>query len=262
MAPPRVERWAGLLRSLAVYWRPGRQRGLRQLYRPWVGPGDLVFDVGAHVGDRATAFSARGAQVVALEPQPEIRRWLVRLVGGRPGVTIRSEAVGSAPGTAQLAVSHRTPTVSSLAERWTTALPEANPSFRQVRWEDTVEVSVTTLDALIGTYGMPRFCKIDVEGFEVEVLTGLSRPLPGLSFEFVAGALDVPIACVQRLEALGRYELNAVRGEERRFVSERWLSPTEMVRWLERGAGGAPSGDVYARLLAPASYPSAGRLDG
>jgi FkbM family methyltransferase len=245
----RIERWAGLLRSLFIYWRPGRQRGLRRLYGAHVGPGDLVFDVGAHLGDRSAAFSALGARVVAFEPQPDVRRWHSRLVGGRRGVIVRGEAVGRAPGTARLAVSHRTPTVSSLAERWRTALPEANPSFQNVHWEEMIEVPVTTLDALIGTYGLPRFCKIDVEGFEAEVLAGLSRPVSGLSFEFVAGALDVPVACVRRLGELGAYEFNWVRGEERRYTSERWMGADEIVRWLEGGAGGIPSGDVYARLL-------------
>jgi FkbM family methyltransferase len=209
--------------------------------------------VGAHLGDRSAAFSALGARVVALEPQPDVRRWLARLVGGRPGVTIRAEAVGRAPGTARLAVSRRTPTVSSLAERWRTALPDANPGFQKVHWEEQIEVAVTTLDALIGAYGMPRFCKIDVEGFEAEVLAGLSRPVPGLSFEFVAGALDVAIACVRRLEALGAYEFNAIPGEERRYLSEHWMGADEMVRWLEAGAEGMASGDVYARLLATPS---------
>ena len=247
----RIQRWAGLVRSLFIYWRPGRQRGMRRLYGAFVAPGDLVFDVGAHLGDRSAAFSALGARVVALEPQPDVRRWLSRLVGGRRGVTILADAVGRAPGTARLAVSHRTPTVSSLAERWRTALPEANASFQKVHWEEMIEVPVTTLDALIGTYGMPRFCKIDVEGFEAEVLEGLSGPVAGLSFEFVAGALDVPVACVRRLEALGRYEFNAIPGEERRFLGERWMGAAEMVRWLEGGAGGVPSGDVYARLFTP-----------
>ena len=244
----RAERWLGLVRSLIMYWRPGRQRGLRELYRPFVGAGDLVFDVGAHLGDRTAAFRTLGARVVALEPQPAVRRWLVRLVGRKPDVSVRAEAVGRAVGTARLVLSHRTPTVSSLAEDWPSTMPERNRGFRGVRWDDSVEVPVTTLDALIEHHGLPRFCKIDVEGYEAEVLAGLSHRIPALSVEFVAGALDIAQACVRRLEALGGYEFNAVVGEERSFMSKRWLGADDMVAWLRRGGASVSSGDVYARL--------------
>ena len=251
-----MDRWLGLLRSLIVYWRPGRQRGLRRLYGSWVSPGDLVFDVGAHLGDRSVAFATLGARVVALEPQPHIVPWLRRMVHKHEGITVRAEAVGRSPGAARLAVSARNPTVSTLAETWRETVPKSNPGFRGVRWEEVVEVPVVTLDALIETYGEPRFCKIDVEGHEAEVLAGLSRPLRGISLEFVAGGLDVAMACVRRLEELGTYRYNAVPGERRTLLFEPWLGGDELVEWLEEGAGGASSGDVYARLES-----TAGRAD-
>jgi FkbM family methyltransferase len=243
-----MKRWFGLLRSLFLYWRPGRQRGLREFYRPFVGEGDLVFDVGAHLGDRTAAFSALGARVVALEPQPAVARWLRRLVGGRDGVVIREEAVGPEAGTARLAVSRGTPTLSTLAHGWRRSIPGANPGFRDARWEDRVEVPVTTLDALCAEYGGPRFCKIDVEGFEARVLEGLGRPVPALSVEFVAGALEVAGACVTRLAELGPYEYNAVAGEEREFLLPGWQDEAGIRAWLDEGAGGVASGDLYARL--------------
>ena len=243
-----MREWLGLLRSFVVYWRPGRQRGLRRLYRPLVDPGDLVFDIGAHLGDRSVAFAALGARVVALEPQPRIAAWLRRLAARNGRITVRPEAVGRAAGTARLAISQRTPTVSTLADRWRARIPAANASFRRVRWERFQDVPVTTLDALIEQYGLPGFCKIDVEGYEAEVLAGLSRPLPRLSIEFVSGCLDVAAACVQRLEALASYEFNAVAGEGRRFVFETWVPGSRLLAWLDAGADGVSSGDVYARL--------------
>ncbi|HSR42703.1 MAG TPA: FkbM family methyltransferase [Longimicrobiales bacterium] len=246
-----MRRSLGLLRSLVVYWRPGRQRGLRRLYRPFVGPGDLVFDVGAHLGDRTAAFASLGARVVALEPQPAVARWLRRLVGRMERVTVREVAVGARVGTARLAVSRATPTLSTLADGWRRRVTEANPGFRGARWEDEVEVAVTTLDALVDEFGPPAFCKIDVEGFEARVLEGLGRPVRALSVEFVDGALDVARRCVLRLRELGSYEFNVVPGEGRTFVFSQWRDPDAVLEWLRDGAGGAASGDLYARLRPP-----------
>jgi FkbM family methyltransferase len=241
--------WLGILRSLITYWRPGRQAALQRLYAPLVGTGDLVFDVGAHLGDRAMAFAALGARVVAFEPQPAIARWLRRIVRDHPRVEVRPEAVGRDSGVARLAISSRFPTVSTLSARWQERVSEGNPGFRNVRWDRSVEVDVVTLDEMIKRYGVPRFCKIDVEGHEPEVLAGLSTPLPGLSLEFVSGDLSAAIRCVQRLRFLGSYEFNVVIGEERSFRWRKWQEPDAVVVWLGEGADDVSSGDVYARLV-------------
>lgn len=238
----------GLLRSFVVYWRPGRQPGLRRLYAPFVRKGDLVFDIGAHLGDRSVAFASLGARVVALEPQPLVAAWLRRIVGRNTRIVLRTEAVGAEAGMARLAISRRNPTVSTLSESWPESMGLKHPGFRDVRWEESVEVPVVTLDSLIEIHGMPGFCKIDVEGFEAEVLAGLSHPVPGVSVEFVAGEIDVAVACVERLRQLGPYGFNVVLGEGRDFVFDEWQDPPGILAWLSAGAGGASSGDIYARL--------------
>lgn len=243
--------WFGLVRSLVVYRRPGRQRGLRRLYAPFVGEGDLVFDVGAHVGDRALAFASLGARVIALEPQPRFARWLRRSVGSHRLIEVRDEAVGAHPGRERLAISRRTPSVSTMSESWRADVSEANPGFRSVRWDAEVEVPVVTLDQLIEEHGVPRFCKIDVEGYEAEVLAGLSRPMAGLSFEFVAGQLQTALECVRRLGALGPYRYNVIFGEGRDFHFRDWCGADSVGDWLAGGAEGVSSGDVYARLDEP-----------
>ncbi|SEO90994.1 FkbM family methyltransferase [Aquisalimonas asiatica] len=242
----RLRRSAGLARSLVVYWRPWRQPRLRRLYAGFVAPGDLVFDIGAHLGDRSTAFADLGARVIALEPQPHVRRWLMRIAARRPGITVCGEAVGAVPGEAWLSVSAANPTVSSLSPPWQQAVRSGNAGFRRVAWEDGVQVSVTTLDVLIARHGEPAFCKIDVEGFEAAVLEGLSRPLAALSFEFVAGALGEAERCLGRLSGLGAYLYNVIPGEGRVFRFPEWCGPEAMADWLRRGADGIASGDIYA----------------
>lgn len=237
----------GLLRSLLIYRRPGRQSGLRRFYRQFVQPGDRVFDVGAHLGDRSTAFAALGARVVALEPQPRLFGWLEWLTRRAGEVTCLPLAVGAVPGRLTLASSRANPTVASLSSSWRAQVSEGQAGFAEVDWDEQLSVEVTTLDALIEAYGEPVFCKIDVEGFEPEVLQGLSRPLAALSLEFVQGALNQALACVDRLESLGAYEYQVVAGEQRRFHLADWVDEAGIRAWFAAGAEGMSSGDLYAR---------------
>ena len=181
--PDRLAWTLGFARSLAIYHgQPWRTRALRRHYALFLGPGDLAFDVGAHVGNHARCFASLGARVIAIEPQPAFAAWLRRLLRARPNVTVLECALAAAPGEVELYQSPRTPTVATVSRRWIEAV-RASPGFRRVRWASGVRVPATTLDALIARYGLPRFCKIDVEGYEAEVLRGLSQPIPALQLE-------------------------------------------------------------------------------
>src|SRR4029450_8237397 len=135
-------------------------------------------------------------------------------------------AVANAPGRRPLAVSERTPTVTTLATDWREARAR-DPDFSRVQWNQRIEVDTVTLDGLIERFGVPAFIKIDVEGSEQAVLSGRGRPVPALSFEYLPRALEEVQGCLARLAALGPYVFNWSIGESSQLASERWLEASE-----------------------------------
>jgi hypothetical protein len=123
--------------------------------------------------------------------------------------------------------------------------------FARVHWNRSIDVEVVTLNDLVAMYGKPAFCKIDVEGFEVEVLSGLSYPIRALSFEYLPPAHDLALAAVDRLESLGAYRYNYSAVETMRFTSDRWLDAADLRAVLDQHRPLGRSGDVYARLIQP-----------
>jgi FkbM family methyltransferase len=226
---------------------PFHHRALTHIYAPFIRPGDLCFDIGAHLGDRIRAWSKLGARVIALEPHPGLMNWLRRRYGDQTNVTLVEQAVSAQPGMASLWISRLTPSISTISHQWLTTVQQ-NPRFAGARWEEQVPVAVTTLDALIVQYGKPAFCKIDVEGAELDVLQGLSQPLPALSLEYIPAVIETALGCIDRLSQLGDYEYNWRVSEWPGLRSPVWLSPQALVIQLERMSPDDNSGDVYARL--------------
>ncbi len=238
----------GILRSLRIYYGDrSRAAAMDRLYGRFVRRGDLVFDVGAHVGDRVASFRRLGARVVAIEPQPALVRVLKLIYGRRADIAIEAVAVGRAAGATSMMINADNPTVSTASVEFVNAARGAQ-GWETQRWTRSLPVPVTTLDALIDRHGMPAFIKIDVEGFEEEALQGLSRAVKALSFEFTTIQRDVARACIERCIALGYARFNAALGESQSFVNADWVGGEEIARWLAGLPHAANSGDIYAAI--------------
>ena len=234
------------LRSLRIYYGDRkRAAAMDRLYGDFIAAGDLVFDVGAHVGDRIASFRRLGARVVAVEPQRAMLRTLRLLYGRDSHVTLEATAVGRQKGRLRMLINADNPTVSTASSAFVAAANGA-PGWESQRWNEFTDVDVTTLDALIAQHGVPAFIKVDVEGFEAEALAGLSQAVRVLSFEFTTIQPDVALACIARCAELGYARFNAALGESQAMVGE-WVSADEIARWLAALPQAANSGDIYAR---------------
>ncbi len=138
----------GLGRSLLMYYAiPGRGRAWREFYKGSIHPGELCFDIGAHVGNRSGALLDIGARVVAVEPQPWCNRILQRLYGARGEFSLVKGAVGAQAGRAELMISARNPTVSTMSAAWAVEV-SATRGFSGTEWNQQISVPVRTLDDL------------------------------------------------------------------------------------------------------------------
>lgn len=238
-----------------LYWKsrffpsPARQREIRafkqrsSFYRQFIKPGDVVFDIGANIGNRTEIFLDIGARVVAVEPLGDCVQ-ILKLKFGRSAEIVQT-AVGASVGTATMYLSDSS-VVSTLSKDWIDTLSQTR--FRDKKWVDTAEVPVTTLDELIARFGSPSFCKIDVEGFEPEVLNGLSTPIQCLSLEYaVPEKFENITLCLNLLRKLGEYEFNFTVEEKMELEMRSWVDEDTLISKLRIISSHQMFGDIFAR---------------
>jgi FkbM family methyltransferase len=218
------------------------QSNADKFYGQFIQNGDLCFDIGANVGARAKIFRRLGAKVICLEPQKECLKVLNSTFKNDNNVKIIGSAVGEKVGTAQLTMSIHNDLIASLSDKY------VKESRFSGDFDDskTQEVSVTTLDDLISKYGKPKFCKIDVEGFELEVLKGLSQPLHYVSLEFAKEFLDDTQKCLSILSSLGAKRFTYSEGDSLALFSANWHSSSEaLMQKMRKHQNDDFWGDVY-----------------
>ena len=118
-----------------------------RLYRNFVQPRDLVFDIGATWEIALPPFGGSG-RVVAVEPQPALLKTLRLLYGGDPMVTVEAAAVGRKPGVIELNVNVDNPTVSTASGDFIAAAANA-PGWEGQAWSKRIRVPLMTIDLLV-----------------------------------------------------------------------------------------------------------------
>ena len=199
----------------------------------------LCYDVGANIGAKTEALLRIGARVISFEPNPDVLSELCARCRKYPKWTLVRTAVGEEPAVATL-YSRRSHAHSSLDSMW------------EGEGQSTHEVPLLPLDTLIKHYGLPAYCKIDVEGWELPVLRGLSAPIPLISFEYhlTHDNIAKTIHCLDRLSVLGQSEVNFIAGENSEFQMDRWMRLEDFVARFPGELPGAEAshyGDIFVK---------------
>ena len=230
------------------------RRKMLRFYSQFVNKGDLCFDIGANIGNRTGAFLKLGATIVAAEPQDICMRKLLNKYGNNNKVFLVHKALGAKEGKGNLILSN-SHTVSSMSKEWINCIKDSDMFFTSTsafQWHKTVPVPITTLDRLIEEYGNPAVCKIDVEGFEYQVIKGLSQTIKMISFEFTPTPkfINSAIESVKHLSTIGTVQFNYSFGESMTFALPEWVDAKKICNiLLAIPYKTAFSGDVYARSI-------------
>lgn len=198
-------------------------------------PNKLIFDIGANKGNKVIAFTKMGYKVIALEPEKYAIQTLEYRFKNNKNVTIVKKGVSNEEGELALHITDARSGLNTFSDKWVDSLQdnEENRWHNVNEFKETYTVPITTLDKLFEIYGVPYFIKIDVEGFEVNVIKGMKKVPKYLSFElnlpeFIEDAFEI----INYLAAIHpkvkfQYSLNE------KLESTKWLTTAEIIALLK-----------------------------
>lgn len=192
---------------------------------------DLIFDVGANMGRKSFIFLKLTKKVIAFEPSLTLYQFLKKRFE-KENIILFNCALGSSVSTLELFVVEDNEAYNSLNKKHIelTATKRGIANKTNVK---AIKVQVDMLENFVQRFGLPKYIKIDVEGYEYEVIKGLKTAVPLLSFEvnlpeFRQEAIDT-IAYLQTLSS-NKYAYNFTSGFS--WLYKNFISAPDAVNFL------------------------------
>lgn len=221
-----------------------QRKRMIKFHSQFIKPNDLVFDIGANIGNYAEIYRSLGAKVICLEPQPYCISKLNKRFENDKNLLVINKGISNKDGELELNLDSNNHATATFSEHFKNDGP-----FNDRKWDKKIKVSVTTLDKLIEMYGQPTYCKIDVEGFEDSVLNGLSKPIKYISFEYSKSLLDIVERCIKNLEKLGKPMYNYCEYKRpTKLKLDNWVSDKDILIREIDDPKSATSGDIYVKF--------------
>jgi FkbM family methyltransferase len=217
----------------------------KNFYKQFVKQGDVTFDVGANVGNRISPMLELGANVIAIEPQEYCKQVLMAKFGNK--IQLEPFGLGEKEEVKEFFISNAS-TISSFSKDWIESVKQDR--FKEYTWNKVQKVQMTTLDNLIKKHGRPVFIKIDVEGYEPEVLKGLHQAVPCISYEYTTPEqTSKAIECLEHIASLSKHVVcNYSEGESMELSLSEWVSKEKMLEIINSESFiNTGFGDIYVK---------------
>lgn len=222
-------------------------RKRREFYLSFFDDNRLYFDVGANLGNRIEPIIFDKIQIVAVEPQVDCIKYLKNKF--HELITIEPVALGANVGATNIYIANAS-TVSSISSKFIKKTKESG-RFSGVSWDSDVMVKLNMLDNFIDKHGVSGFIKIDVEGYENEVLKGLTRPVPAFSFEYTLPELKEELVfCFNEVNRIynNNFYFNYAPGEELVYGYNSYRHSAELQKMFEDPKFNKSGfGDIYIK---------------
>ena len=190
----------------------------------------LVFDIGANLGNTVKIFTEVSEKVIAFEPNPILIQRLKNMFKNN-NVVVDTRGLSNEIGRKIFNIS-QSDSVSTFSQDWID-----NSRFsKRIKWSYPTEVETTTLDNVIDEYGTPDYVKIDVEGYEYEVLISLTKFLPEtlFAFEWAEEMKDKIYLTVEHAYNLGYKSFAFTEEDEVLFDDQlNWIEYQELLNEIE-----------------------------
>ncbi len=210
----------------------------KKFYSRLIKKNDLCFDIGANKGSKSKSFLSLGARVIAFEPQSNCLKYLSKIKNKR--FSYSPVAVGPKDEMKNLNIANHIE-VATFSRDFIDYFKNDT-----LKWNDVEKVKVKKLDTLIKIYGIPDFCKLDVEGYELDILSHLSFKIPMIEFEFTGGFITNTIKIIELLNQQNTsYNFNL--NENPKFALNQWVNAKNMIKIINKLPVNRLHGNIFVK---------------
>jgi len=205
----------------------------------------IIIDIGANVGNFTKEWLTKSphSQYVCVEANVELIPILDGMFYGNKNVTILNNLVSDKDDELVDFWINKNHTISSASKDWIN-----NSRFKGTDYYKKTQVKTITLDTIIELYGNPNLIKIDVEGYELEVLKGLTKAQSVIMFEWVEENFSRCIDCIKYLMSIGYNSFSYTIKENYSEIQTNYCPFNEMDIFKKINLiGNSNWGNIYAR---------------